>query len=466
MKGEMKKMWKRILTLFLGIIISLGSINAVFADNINDIDKSSAYSKAAISALYSKGIISGDEKGNFYPKKNVTRGEALKIILNSAGIDTSDIPGTQTFKDVSPKHWAYKYVETAYKLGIASGISKDTFGINQNCTREQAAVFYTKALGITMDKTSNITITGGQDNISDYKEISAWAKPYALFMTKTGMIKGDPEGKFMPKQLINKEQLAVIADRYMGSGAKLNEFVNMYYTAQNTQAVKIDNLLYFASSRPYSDFALLGYIDENGKEANISAVDYKNWPGFENIKIELWGADLTQAFAPVVDNGRCDYATTGKKTQYEEPFIYANESIRSHNALEMVYRFTYDSPYGPISYKVRKAARLGKNNTGIVAAVATGPSKISLYVPRNVSIDSYQDKNMYHVSDAKGNNLEVKQVDYYNNTIHLNLAKPMADGSTIIVEVDGLKDTFKGEILLEKFSSSFVYINRSFSGIQ
>jgi hypothetical protein len=47
-------------------------------------------------------IISGYQDGTFRPGNNVTRGQAAKIVANSAGYDETIPPTQQTFSDVAP----------------------------------------------------------------------------------------------------------------------------------------------------------------------------------------------------------------------------------------------------------------------------------------------------------------------------------------------------------------------------
>ena len=57
-----------------------------------DIDEVSDYAKESVTALYSLGIISGDQNGNFNPKSNATREETAKIIANLLTLFVSNTP--------------------------------------------------------------------------------------------------------------------------------------------------------------------------------------------------------------------------------------------------------------------------------------------------------------------------------------------------------------------------------------
>lgn len=70
--------------------------------NMTDAQNISDYARDSVAALYSSGYLNGDENGNFNPKKNLTRGEAAKLLYVIAGniykdsreFDLHDVPIT------------------------------------------------------------------------------------------------------------------------------------------------------------------------------------------------------------------------------------------------------------------------------------------------------------------------------------------------------------------------------------
>lgn len=92
------------------------------------------------------GIVKGYDDGTFKPEKTVTRGEALKIILEAAGFtDLSDTTGN--FSDVDAvRDWFAKYTAFAKKAGFVSGYSDGTFRGNQGITRAEACVIIQKVI--------------------------------------------------------------------------------------------------------------------------------------------------------------------------------------------------------------------------------------------------------------------------------------------------------------------------------
>ena len=92
-----------------------------------------------IECLACRGIISGYQDGTFRPSSNVTRGQAAKIVANSAGYDETIPPTKQTFSDVTPGSTFWIYIERVALHGAISGYSDGTFRPNNNVTRGQLA---------------------------------------------------------------------------------------------------------------------------------------------------------------------------------------------------------------------------------------------------------------------------------------------------------------------------------------
>jgi hypothetical protein len=76
---------------------------------------------AYIHGLVCAGIISGYSDGTFRPNDNVTRGQAAKILANSAGYRDSISPDQETFEDVAPGSAFWLYIERIAVHGAISG---------------------------------------------------------------------------------------------------------------------------------------------------------------------------------------------------------------------------------------------------------------------------------------------------------------------------------------------------------
>ncbi len=74
-----------------------------------------------IQCLACRGIVNGYPDGTFRPGNNVTRGQAAKIIANSADYQDLIPPDTQTFNDVPPGSTFWVYIERVSLHGAISG---------------------------------------------------------------------------------------------------------------------------------------------------------------------------------------------------------------------------------------------------------------------------------------------------------------------------------------------------------
>jgi len=147
----------------------------------------------AISDFAKRGYISGVGSSKFGVNDNITRAEFLKILLM---VMETEIKEYETgFKDVKKDSWYYGYVATANALGIANGMSEDTFAPESDITREDMAVLVCRAAqmaGMKLDMSASKEFADG-DMIADY------AKAAVSGLASAGVINGTPDGDFAPK---------------------------------------------------------------------------------------------------------------------------------------------------------------------------------------------------------------------------------------------------------------------------
>ncbi len=129
------------------------------------------------------GIIKGNENGEAKPLDNVTRAEAVAMIMRFMGMEelssyyTDEISDgyteMPTFDDVKKSDWFYSVVTYAHKCGIVNGDTDKIFSPNRNVTREEITVMAANAL-----KYADLRCPkdGGDNNIVDDEKVSDWAK--------------------------------------------------------------------------------------------------------------------------------------------------------------------------------------------------------------------------------------------------------------------------------------------------
>jgi hypothetical protein len=105
--------------------------------HFSDVPTTSPYYRY-IETAFNKGLLNGYRDGTFGPEKAVTRGQLAKIAVQAADLPTvaHDKPA---FSDVKADSAFYAYVETAVASGLMSGYDDGTFRPDKEVTRGEAA---------------------------------------------------------------------------------------------------------------------------------------------------------------------------------------------------------------------------------------------------------------------------------------------------------------------------------------
>lgn len=168
----------------------------------NDIDGVS-WAKDAIETLAEKKIISGFDDGSFRPNENITRAEFAKLIVCAFGL--YDEIAECGFDDTDASKWHYKYIASAYKNGIVSGISETSFGADSFISRQDMAVMVSRAL----NKANKPKDAVRKTEFDDFAEISDYAKDDVKTLADMGVISGIGTS-FAPYENATRAQTAVI----------------------------------------------------------------------------------------------------------------------------------------------------------------------------------------------------------------------------------------------------------------
>lgn len=119
------------------------------------------------------GVIKGNEKGEANINHNVTRAEAVAMVMRFSGLNKIAMQGTvRVFDDVTADKWYYREVLSAYHYGLIKGDSERVFSPQRNVTREEITVMIARALQYAGLRCSESSVT----NYADEDKISYWAK--------------------------------------------------------------------------------------------------------------------------------------------------------------------------------------------------------------------------------------------------------------------------------------------------
>lgn len=175
-----------------GEAISFGDLNGA------------AWAEKFVTKLSERGIVSGDDNGNFNPNKPVSREEFVTMLIKLLGTDTLYV-GSK-FDDVPTDAWYYEYVSAAYEKGIVTGTDNNNFGSGQSITREDLCVMIYRAL-----KAYGVYIQDSEcEKFSDDESFSGYARDGVYVLKKLGVIDGFSDGTFAPGKNASRAESAKI----------------------------------------------------------------------------------------------------------------------------------------------------------------------------------------------------------------------------------------------------------------
>lgn len=182
---------KKIISFILAGVI-LGSSTLAMASKTADIKES-------------KPFILGYDNGKFEPDNNITRAEAVKMIVEALELEkTSD--GVENLNDISSKeHWASEYIGAAINKNIVTGKPDGNFYPDENITRAELITLVSKS--IKDGNTVNDKVKGFNDLPEDH-----WAFSFIIRALKFGYVSGYEDGSLRPDQDVTRAEVAKIVN--------------------------------------------------------------------------------------------------------------------------------------------------------------------------------------------------------------------------------------------------------------
>jgi len=98
--------------------------------------------------LRTLGILQGYTDGTLRLTNNISRSEVATLTMRILGYENVEVLGTgKNFTDLATTHWAYQYIQNAYKLSVIQGYPNGTFKPNNNITYAEVVAIMVNALG-------------------------------------------------------------------------------------------------------------------------------------------------------------------------------------------------------------------------------------------------------------------------------------------------------------------------------
>ncbi|WP_449241334.1 S-layer homology domain-containing protein [Desulfoscipio gibsoniae] len=161
-----------------------------------------------VSAMQKQGIIAGFPDGKFYPQKEVSKNEALVMLMRALGCE-DQAPSQSSLKLVT-KSWAGDMVALALDKGIITREELKDFDGTEAAQRYEVAMWLARAL-LNNDRLENVL--SGEVQFSDAGQIPGYAEKYVAQMSQAGIMKGYPGNVFKPRNKVQRAEIAAMLFR-------------------------------------------------------------------------------------------------------------------------------------------------------------------------------------------------------------------------------------------------------------
>lgn len=167
----------------------------------NDVPENQEYA-IAITAMTEAGVVSGYEDNSFKPMNEVSRVEALKMILEASGrIET--MTGNENeapFEDMDSEAWYVPYVNYGYEEGFISGDDNGDL-------RPDASINRAEALKILLFATNKAyELPEGSDD--------TWFSAYLDYAIENALLVPDSSGNYTPEASLTRGELCELLYRF------------------------------------------------------------------------------------------------------------------------------------------------------------------------------------------------------------------------------------------------------------
>ncbi len=175
----------------------------------NDISSGYSWSSSAVSYLYNKGIVQGSGNGNFNPGHNMSRGDFMLMVYRAFSFKSYS---SDSFTDVAAGSYYYEAISAAKSLGIAKG-ENGKFYPEDNISRQDAMVIILRTLEL-VGKAPEKGTAANLEGFIDAGEVSDYAVTAVATLVKAGVI-GGSDGYLSPQSMMSRAEMAVLLHRVL-----------------------------------------------------------------------------------------------------------------------------------------------------------------------------------------------------------------------------------------------------------
>ncbi|MFT9493962.1 S-layer homology domain-containing protein [Anaerosolibacter sp.] len=199
-----------------------GGLPPGIAKKFSDLD-GFEWAQEAIERLAEKGILSGIGEGKFAPSNNVTKIEALTMIIRGLDWDddvklAAELINTGKIKERAKdkakdkdklQGWTEGYIEVAVEKGLIDEVDLAQQNFTAPATRQEVAMYIIRALGMEEEAED---YSSRDLRFEDKAAVQIGAVGYVYLIDSEGIMKGYPDGTFRPNQLVKRAEMASLVN--------------------------------------------------------------------------------------------------------------------------------------------------------------------------------------------------------------------------------------------------------------
>lgn len=265
----MSNKYLQLLLIPMIMIVSAGPLTAEAFYDVNNGDKYFT----SVSYLENAGVIQGYEDGTFKPENNITKAEALKMIMIASGMaDESSLsaPAFRPFVDIEIDSWFAPYIDLARSNGVVNGNPDGSFDPEKNINLAEAL----KIVLHSFDPDADYAIM--YDFLFNDTAEDAWYTKYTSYAASKGIINIYPSNTVNPTQEMSRGYTAEIIYRMIKSRDNGSEFGKATFYG----GVPKDGVYTAAHKTLPFDSVVKVTNTTNGKTVNVTINDRGPWgPG-------------------------------------------------------------------------------------------------------------------------------------------------------------------------------------------
>lgn len=216
----------RKLAILFTMIILLGTTYTTKAEAQGFSDVPTSYGfYHEINYLAERNIVNGMDATNFGPDNIVSRGDAALMIARALNLNTKK--QNTVFSDVTSQNESSGAIQSAYNVGIIKGLTKDQFAPDAKVTRDQMAIFISRAFNLT-------------DEALPFKDVPLNSAGYSSIKKATafGVVAGFKDGTFRHRDQVTRGQLSAFLARALNDDLRLPVYACGYNPESKTNPDK------------------------------------------------------------------------------------------------------------------------------------------------------------------------------------------------------------------------------------